>query len=66
MKLSRAEEILKNTSENIDVAYKDSSVWLERVNSDNRTVTVKELTGNKLMEVEAKDLTERGTLNWKH
>lgn len=66
MKLSRAEEILKNTSENIDVTYKDSSVWLERVNSDNQTVTVKELTGNELMEVEAKDLTERGILNWKH
>lgn len=66
MKFSRAEEILKNTGENIDVTYKDSSVWLERVNSDNQTVMVKELTDNKLMEVEAKDLTERGSLNWKH
>lgn len=66
MKFSRAEEILKNTGENIDVTYKDSSVWLERVNSDNQTIMVKELTDNKLMEVEAKDLTERGSLNWKH
>ncbi|MFA6941103.1 MAG: small, acid-soluble spore protein, H family [Clostridiaceae bacterium] len=66
MKFNRAEEILKNTSENIDVTYKDSSVWLERLNSAEQTVTVKELTGNKLMEVEAKDLTERGILNWKH
>lgn len=66
MKFSRAEEILKSTGENIDVTYKDSSVWLERVNSDNQTIMVKELTDNKLMEVEAKDLTERGSLNWKH
>ncbi|MDV3429181.1 MAG: H-type small acid-soluble spore protein [Bacillota bacterium] len=66
MKFTRAEEILKNTSENIDVTYKDSSVWLERVNSADQTVLVKELTGNKLMEVAAEDLIEKGNLNWKH
>jgi Small acid-soluble spore protein H family. len=66
MKFNRAEEILNNTSENIDVTYKDSSVWLERVNVSNETVLVKELTSNKLIEVDATDLTERGKLNWKH
>lgn len=65
MKINRAEEILNNIGENIDVTYKDSSVWLERVNSSSKTVTVKELTSNKLMEVSAEDLVERGKLNWK-
>lgn len=63
MKFNRAEEILKNTKENIDVTYKDSSVWLESADSKNQTVNVKELNSNKRMEVAATDLIERGKLS---
>jgi H-type small acid-soluble spore protein len=63
MKFNRAEEILNNTKENIDVTYKDSSVWLESADSENQTVNVTELSSSKSMKINAKDLIERGKLS---
>lgn len=59
MDFNRAEEILNNTGNNIEVTYKNSSVWLQSANIKSNTVMVKDLESNNVLEVSPKELVER-------
>ncbi|MGB7604182.1 MAG: H-type small acid-soluble spore protein [Lutisporaceae bacterium] len=58
MKLKRAQEII-NSTDKIDVFYKNSPVWIEDVNSnkDNADITI--LDNKTRMNVPVWDLDER-------
>lgn len=58
MKLKRAQEIL-NSTDNIDVFYRNSPVWIEDVNSNKDNADITLLDKNVRMSVEIKDLDER-------
>lgn len=59
MLIDRAQEIL-NSQNNIEVLYKNKSVWLEKVNNDRNTVSIKDLSSNMHIEVPVSELVETG------
>lgn len=57
----RAAEIIQSTS-NIEVIYKGSSVWINNLNSENNTAYVRDINTKKEMEVPISELNETGNL----
>ena len=59
MNINRAKEILEAT-ENLEVLYHGSPVWLENVNSDNQMAYVRVLENDENIVVPVIDLNETG------
>ncbi|MDF2891581.1 MAG: small acid-soluble spore protein H-type [Clostridia bacterium] len=57
MKLRRAEEIF-NSSDKIDVFYRNSPVWIESIDPNKDNVDIKLLESNTIMNVPVWDLRE--------
>jgi H-type small acid-soluble spore protein len=62
MNITRANEIL-NSSDNIEVLYKDSPIWIENINKEKGTVNVKMLSTNQQLEVNPEYLVETGKIS---
>ena len=63
MESKRAQEILFNTNGNIEVKYNNSPVWIEGVDLESGSVLVKNLSNNKMMEVNSGKLDETGKVS---
>lgn len=57
MDVKRAGEIIESLGV-IGVSYKGNPVWLENVNEENHTVTVKDIKTDKELNVDTRDLKE--------
>ncbi|MCY6485783.1 H-type small acid-soluble spore protein [Clostridium aestuarii] len=57
MIVERAEEILHSLGV-INVTYENNPVWIENIEKENKTVSIKNLKTNKLIEVPISDLNE--------
>ncbi|HYE10328.1 MAG TPA: H-type small acid-soluble spore protein [Patescibacteria group bacterium] len=57
MKLRRAEEIF-NSSDKIDVFYRNSPVWIESIDPNKDNVDIKLLESNTFLNVPVWDLRE--------
>ena len=60
MHTNRANQILNQTKENIEVLHNGNQVWIENVDSRNQTATVRDLTNNQTMSVPVNELNETG------
>lgn len=60
MQFNRANEILKQKRENIEVLHNGNQVWIEGVNSFNNTAQVRVLENNQGMVVPINELNETG------
>ncbi|SCG83799.1 hypothetical protein DW1_2235 [Proteiniborus sp. DW1] len=60
MLFNRANEILNQKRENIEVLYNGNQVWIEGVNSLNNTAHVRVLENNQGMVVPINELNETG------
>jgi H-type small acid-soluble spore protein len=59
MQVNRAEQILE-ASEKIEVLYKNSPIWIEKLNKTQNTAQVTVLGTTSKMEVPVNDLVETG------
>jgi H-type small acid-soluble spore protein len=59
MQSNRAEQILK-AQEKIEVLYKNSPIWIEKLNKTQNTAQVTVLGSSSMMEVPVEDLVETG------
>jgi small acid-soluble spore protein H (minor) len=57
MNLKKAIEIVDSLGV-INITYKNSPVWIENINRENRTAQVKDLKTDKFMEVSISELVE--------
>ncbi len=60
MLFNRANEILKQKHENIEVLHNGNQVWIEDVNSLNDTAQVRVLENNQGIVVPVNELNETG------
>lgn len=60
MLFNRANEILKQKRENIEVLHNGNQVWIENVNSLNNTAQIRVLENNQNIEVPVNELNETG------
>lgn len=60
MLFNRANEILNQKRENIEVLHNGNQVWIEDVNSLNNTAQVRVLENNQSMVVPVNELNEIG------
>lgn len=60
MLINRANEILNQTSKNIEVLHNGNQVWIEGVNATTNTAVVTDLSNNKSLTVPVDRLNETG------
>ncbi|MFA5523432.1 MAG: H-type small acid-soluble spore protein [Tissierellales bacterium] len=57
---NRANEILKQTRENIEVLHNGNQIWIENVNPKDNTAQVRVLENNQNIVVPVDELNETG------
>lgn len=60
MLINRANEILNQKRENIEVLHNGNQVWIENVNSMSNTAQIRVLENNQNIEVPVNELNETG------
>jgi small acid-soluble spore protein H (minor) len=59
MQLERVSEILKSP-DNIEVLYNNNPVWIDDIDEDKKTVSVRFLNSDETLEVPVNELEETG------